>query len=472
MTKRCSRFRPPRVRESRARGLRWVAALAAAVVVILPAILAARPQQASGPSLALPALETWELDNGMKVAFLRVDTAPVVAVEVWYHVGSKDEARGGRGSAHMFEHMMFEGSERVRSEEHARHIHRLGGHVNAITSEDATWYIDVLPGEHLEFALQLEAERMRSLLLREDMIRTEREVVKEEIRQQENNPLAKGFLRFLEAAYTRHPYAWTAGGTIADLDAITAADLERFYDTYYVPNNAMLVVVGSVTAEQVRAAAEEWFGPIPRGAVPPRPADAAPEPAQAGMRREVVEPGQRGVVLGGYHIPAARHDDMPALQVAALILGAGDASRLNQRLVQKDGVAVQAGAPLLVREHPGLLALYGVYLDHRQGEALEAAMLDEVAALRRSGPRPEELRKAKNQLQAAFAFRLEDVAGIAQQIGSAWILTGEPDRWLGDLARYEAVTAADVQRVASTYLVEGNLTVVVIPPAGAVPPPR
>lgn len=472
MMKRCSGFRASRVR-----GRHWCAALVSivatviAAVVMLPAVVAGQPQQTTGPGLALPALDTWELANGMKVAFLRVDTAPAVAVEVWYRVGSKDEPRRRRGSAHMFEHMMFKGTERVRPEEHARHIDRLGGYVNATTSEDATWYIDVLPGEHLDFALQLEAERMRSLLFREDMIRTEREVVKEEIRQQENNPLAKGFLRFLETAYTRHPYAWTAAGTIADLDATTAGDLRRFYDAYYVPNNAMLVVVGAVTAEQVRAAAERWFGAIPRGPVPPRPADAATEPAQTGMRREVVDPGQLGVVLGGYHIPAARHADVPALQVAALILGAGDASRLTQRLVRKDGVAVQAGAPLLVREHPGLFALYGVYLDRRQGEAVEAALQDEIAALRRAGPRPEELRKAKNQLQAAFAFQLENVAGIAQQIGSAWILTGEPDRWLGDLARYEAVTAADVQRVASTYLVEDNLTVVVIPPAGAAPQP-
>jgi zinc protease len=431
---------------------------------------AARPAQAPAArptALELPKLETWELANGMKVAFLRMDSAPVISVQVWYHAGSKDEPRNRRGSAHMFEHMMFKGTERVRAEAHAQFVHGLGGYVNASTTEDATWYINVVPRDYLDFACQLEAERMRHLLFRDEMVRTEREVVKEEIRQQENSPLTVGLLRFLEIAYTKHPYAWTAGGTIADLDATTTDDLRRFYDAYYVPNNAMLVVAGAVTAEEVRAAAEKWFGPIARGAAPPRPADATPEPEQKTRRREVVAPGQLGLVLSGYHIPGAAHDDVYALQVAGLVLGVGESSRLFERLVRKDGVAVEAGAPLLIREHPGLLAMFAVYLDPKAAPAIEAALLDEVATLGRSGPTADELRKAKNQLQASLAFSLEDAGGVAEQIGNSWVLTGDPARWMSDLARYEAVTAADVQRVVQKYLPENNLTVVVVPPAGA-----
>lgn len=444
---------------------RWIPLLVMAMVMV--AASSSRASAQPGASLALPQLETWELNNGMKVAFMPLASAPVVAVEVWYHVGSKDEPRDRRGSAHMFEHMMFKGAERVRPEEHARSLNRLGGYVNASTSEDATWYINVLPARHLDFACQLEAERMRALLFREDMIRTEREVVKEEIRQQENNPLAKGFLRFMANAFSRHPYQWSAGGTIADLDATTAADLKRFYDTYYVPNNAMLVVVGAVTADQVRAAAEKWFGPLPRAAEPPRPADAATEPTQTAMRRDVSAPGQVGLLLGGYHIPAASHDDIYALQVASLILGSGESSRLMQRLVQKERIAVQAGAPLILREHPGLLALYGVYLDASKGDAVQAALLDEIALLRRNGPTVQELSKAKSQIQTSFVQGLQTAAGLAEQIGSSWILTGDPGRWLQDLERYGAVTAADVKRVANTYLTESNLTVLAIPPVGA-----
>jgi zinc protease len=424
---------------------------------------AAAPQTA----LELPELQTWELANGMKVAFLRMASAPVISVQVWYHAGSKDEPRKRRGSAHMFEHMMFKGTQNVRPESHAQFINALGGYVNATTSEDATWYINVVPRDYLDFVLQLEAERMRKLLFRDDMIRTEREVVKEEIRQQENNPLTMALLRFLEIAYTKHPYAWTAGGTIADLDATTKDDLERFYDAYYVPNNAMLVVTGAVTADEVRAAAEKWFGAIPRGASPARPAEAAPEPAQTARRREVVAPSQIGLVLGGYHIPGAADEDIYALQVAALVLGTGDSSRLTERLVRKDNLAVQTGAPLLLREHPGLLAMFAVYLDPQVAAGIEAALLDEVARLGSEGPTEDELRKARNQLQAGLAFGLEDADGVAEQIGSSWILTGDPARWMNDLARYQAVTAADVQRVAQKYLNENNLTVVVVPPASA-----
>src|SRR5690606_23749043 len=276
------------------------------------------------------------LANGLEVAFLAQDNAPVVAVQVWYRVGSKDEPRDRRGSAHMFEHMMFKGTKHVRAEAHAQFINGIGGYVNAQTDEDATHYINTLPSDYLDFAIKLEAERMRNLLFRKEMIATEREVVKEEIRQQENSPIAKGFLRFLEIAFTKHPYAWTAGGKLGDLDATTPADLERFYNLYYQPNNALLVVAGRATLDQVRASAEKHFGPIPRAPDPPRPSKDAQEPPQTAQRREVVDPGQIGLTLVGWHIPAARDKDVYALQVAAIILGAGESSRLKVRLKSND----------------------------------------------------------------------------------------------------------------------------------------
>lgn len=430
------------------------------------ALAALAPQPASAGKLELPDVQTWQLDNGMKVAFMKVDTAPVVAVEVWYHVGSKDEPRDRRGSAHMFEHMMFKGTRSVPPEEHARHLNRIGGYANAATSEDATWYIDVLPADYLEFACQLEAERMRNLLFRKDMIATEREVVKEEIRRQENNPLSRGFLRFLEVAYSKHPYSWTAGGTIADLDATTPADLERFYNTYYVPNNAMLVVVGNVTRERVESAAKTWFGGIPRGTEPPRPADATPEPEQTSQRRDVLEPSNLGVVLAGYHIPDAKHPDIQALEIASYLLGVGESSRLHRRLVLKDRLALQTGATLLVREHPGLFVVLGAYLEPDKGDTLEAGLIEEVALLGKDALAERELEKAKNQMKSAFVGELQDVAGIAREIGESWITTGEPSHWLRTLERYDAVTAADVKRVVDTYLRPENLTIVVIPPKG------
>lgn len=421
----------------------------------------------AAPVAGMPELQTWELDNGLKVAYLPLHKAPLVTVQVWYHAGSKDEPRDRRGSAHMFEHIMFKGTERVRPEEHARHVNRLGGYVNAATGFDATTYINTLPKEYVDFACELEAARMRGLLFRKGMIDTEREVVKEEIRQQENNPIAVGFRKFLDAAFANHPYAWTPGGYIEDLDATTPEDLKKFYDAYYQPNNAMLVVVGDVTKEQVEKCATAHFGPIPRGAEPPRPADAATEPPQTEARRVDAEPAQVGIIVVGYKVPEAGHADMYALQILTQILATGESSRLHKRLVSDDKIAVAAITEWLPLEHPGIVLVGAVFLRPEDAGKVEAALLDEVGKLRAKEPTARELQKSKNQLVAGFVFGLESVQGLAEQIGSSWILTGDPTAFMSDVAKYEAVTTADVKRVASTYLTDERMTVLVVPPGGA-----
>ncbi|MFT3696138.1 MAG: pitrilysin family protein [Kofleriaceae bacterium] len=405
-----------------------------------------------------------------------MDTAPVVAVQLWYHVGSKDEPRDRRGSAHMFEHMMFKGTDHVRPEAHAQMLNGVGGYVNAQTDEDATHYINTIPSEYMDFALQLEAERMRHLMFRKDMVDGEKQVVEEEIRQQENSPIQKGLLRFLEIAYSKHPYAWTAGGTIKDLDATTPEDLKKFYDTYYQPNNAMLVVVGKTTPAAVKASAEKWFGKIAKAGDPPRPSASAQEPPQDKQRREVVAPGQVGLSLVGWHLPTAKDKDIYALQVASIILGAGDSSRLQVRLKSPDPktkhpIALQGAMEALVHEDPGMLLGVGVYLDPAAAAPVEAAIFDEVTKLGKTGPTADELRKAKNQVQSGFVFSLEHAQGLAEAIGRSWINTGDPSSFLHDVDNVEKVSAADVQRVVKQYLTVDKSTVVVIPPPAAAPPP-
>ena len=435
-----------------------------------------KASKAAVGEIKLPAVEMFKLANGLQVAVLPVDTAPVVAVQVWYHVGSKDEPRDRRGSAHMFEHMMFKGTEHVAPEEHARHLNRLGGYVNARTEEDSTHYIDVLPSAYLDFALQLEAERMRNLLFRPEMIAKEKQVVEEEIRQQENAPIQKGFLKFLSIAFQKHPYAWTAGGTIADLENTTPADLKKFYDTYYQPNNALLVVVGKVTVEQVKASAEKRFGSIAVNTAPvPRPAEANVEPPQLALRAVSAEPGPIGIVLAGFKIPAAKHPDIYALQLASIILGTGDSSRLKQRIKQEDPktkkpLGVEAGINARVLEDPGIMIALGAFLDPDGGAAVQAALFDEIEKLGKTGPTKDEVRKAKNGVQSLFVFSLEDVNGLADQIGRSWILTGDPSQWVKDLQEFEKVSAADIQRVVATYMQPAHATVVVIPPPNSGPP--
>ena len=287
-----------RIRSSFRSGRCWLFALPLVLALgAMPAVAAAANTKVAA-KFVVPKVEvvSWQLPNGLKVLFLPNHKAPIATVQVFYHVGSKDEHVGIRGVAHMFEHMMFKGTEHVAPEEHARLLKEVGGQVNAFTTEDLTAYHDTVPPSYLGFAMQLEAERMRSLKLFPAIIDSERKVVEEEKRLRiDNNPIGKAIERFRALAYTKHPYNWTAIGTIEDLDKVTPEDCQKFYDTYYQPNNATLIVVGDVQEAEVRSLADKYFGPIPRGAEPPR--NYVEEPPQTAMRSR--EHGDRGAGAGG-----------------------------------------------------------------------------------------------------------------------------------------------------------------------------
>jgi zinc protease len=417
----------------------------------------------------LPGLETFTLANGLQVAVLRSDATPVASVQIWYHAGSKDEPRTRRGSAHIFEHLMFQGSAHMRPDAFAQAIGTFGGYVSAATDEDATHFASTLPADRVDYAIRLEAERMRNLVFRKPVIDSVRSLIREEIAQQNASPFAQGLERCLSVAYLKHPYAWTAVGNAHDLETVTVDEVKKFYDTYYQPNNAMLIVVGNVTAASVKASAEKWFGPLAKPAEIPRPSQAAAEPAQTTRRREVVEPGQIGVTLVGWHIPAAKDKDSWPVQVAALILGAGDSARLKVRLKTPDAktkqpIALEAGTDALVREDPGMAIALGAYIDPAKGDAVESGILDEVGKLASKGPTADEVRKAKNQLQSGLVFSLENVQGLGEAIGRSWILSGDPNAYLRDFEAIDKITPADVQRVTKQYFTSDQATVVVIPP--------
>lgn len=442
------------------------AVILAGVASAIPAPAAPEPPKIVGK---LPALESFSLSNGLQVAVLRTEAAPVVSVQVWYHVGSKDEPRERRGTAHMFEHLLFDGTERVRPQLHAQSIEWLGGYVSASTDEDATHYIDTLPPDHLDYALQLEADRMRGLRLTRPAIDAGRQLIQAELRQQDASPFAQGLSRYLAFAYQKHPYASMATGNAKELDAVTADELKKFYDAYYQPNNALLVVVGKVATADVKASVEKYFGPIARGADPPRPADATPEPAQTAKRHQVVEPGAIGLTLVGWHVPGAKDKDIFALQLALNVLGTGDGSRLKARLKTPDPktkqpLALDAGMDAVIREQPGMVIALGGYLDPAKADAVEAALVDEVGKLAAKGPTADELRKAKNQVEASFVFSLENAQGLGEAIGRSWIFTGNPGAFLSEADELDKVSAVDVQRVVKQYLSPDRATVVVIPP--------
>jgi len=447
-----------------------LAAVARAAKPVKPA----KAEKATPASVPAPRLDvkTWSLPNGLQVLFLADHKAPIATVQVFYHVGSKDEHVGIRGVAHMFEHLMFKGSTHVPPEEHARLLKEVGGSVNAFTTEDVTAYHDTVPPSYVGFALQLEAERMRNLKLFPTTIDSERHVVEEEKRLRiDNDPVGKAIERFRALAYTQHPYNWTAIGTIEDLEKVTPADCQRFYDTYYQPNNATLIIVGDLDEQTARKLVDQHFGPIPRG---PQAARTYPtEPPQTQPRTETMQiEVQIPVIVGGYHIPRAADSDIPALEVLATILSAGDSSRLTQRLVRRDHLAIAAGGVTEAMEDPGLFIIYAAYLPDKDGTKVQAALSEEIARVREAQVAADELEKAKNDLSAGFIFGLETVDGIAQRLGLAQYVEGDWHRFIEGATRYLAVTADDVQRVAKKYLVDTNFTrVTLVPPGAPMPPP-
>jgi zinc protease len=446
--------------------------LAAFAAALAPtASRAAKPKAAapaSPASVPTPKLDvkSWTLANGLEVLFLADHKAPIATVQVFYHVGSKDEHVGIRGVAHMFEHMMFKGSAHVPPEAHARLLKEVGGQVNAFTTEDLTAYHDTVPPSYVGFALQLEAERMRNLKLLPATVDSERHVVEEEKRLRvDNDPVGKAIEKFRALAFAKHPYNWTAIGTIEDLEKVTPADCQRFYDTYYQPNNATLILVGDLDEVAVRKLVDQYFGPIPRGPAPPR--TYAAEPPQTAARTATLQiEVQIPILIGGYHIPGAADADLPALEVLAAILSAGESSRLPERLVRHDHLAIASGGLTEVMENPGLFLVYAAYLPGKDPDKVLAALNEEVARVRDAPVTAAELDKAKNQLAAAFVFSLETVDGIATRLGEAQYIEGDWHRFIEGAKRYLAVTAADVQRVARKYLVDANLTRVTLVPGG------
>jgi zinc protease len=430
-----------------------------------PALAATK---SSAADAAAASVKQWTLANKLRVIYVPDHKAPVVSVQVFYHAGGKDEPADKRGIAHMFEHMMFKGSRHVKPEEHARFIDAVGGNENAFTEDDMTAYHNTIPPSALDFTLKLEAERMRNLTLIQKTIDSERQVVIEELRQTvENNPIYKAFDKVMHLAYKVHPYKQMAIGEKKMLETVTPADCQKFYDTYYQPNNAILIVAGDIDEKTVHELVDKNFGAIPAAAEPPRPAKAMQEPQQTELREAAMAlPVQLPVVIGGYHIAAGDSDDLFPLQVLARILSTGDSSRLNQRLVRKDHSAIFAGGEVLAHEDAGIFLIFAGFLPGNDAKKVRQGLEEEIARFSTQPVDAKELVKAKNQLAAQAAEQRERVAGLATKIGMDAIVAHDPLRIFSAVAKYDAVTAADVQRVAKKYLIPTNETIVTLQALG------
>jgi zinc protease len=403
-----------------------------------------------------PSFTKTTLNNGLEVIARRQGSLPLVAVNLWYHVGSKNEVRGQRGFAHLFEHLMFEGSRHFPGD-FFQPLLRLGAGVNGSTSTDRTNYYIDLPTAHLELALAMESDRMGFLVpaLSEEKLRVQKGVVRNEFDQNyANRPYGRAWALLCEALYPpSHPYSWLTIGVMDEVERASLADVSAFFERYYVPANASLSLVGDIDEDAAIALAERYFGSIPPGvrpvAVPVDPTRLSGSPAL--RLHDRVELDRAYDVWPS--VPQFHRDDA-ALSLLADILGRGRVSRLYQALVET-GVAQNVSVQHASRE---LAGTFSVVVTLRPGRAIAQArdiVLSQIGTIAGQGPTPEELARARQRRAAGFIYALDNIGGfggVADRLNAYNVYLGDPAGFVNDLRRFEEVTAADVQRVAAAYL--------------------
>ena len=405
------------------------------------------------------------LANGLRVVLSEDHLTPVAAVCLWYDVGSRNEAAGRTGLAHLFEHLMFQGSAQVHGNGHFELVQGAGGSLNGTTSFERTNYFETMPAHQLELALWLEADRMGSLLvaLDEEALQNQRDVVKNERRQRYDNvPYGTAFERLMALAYPPgHPYHHTPIGSMADLDAATLDDARAFFRANYAPNNAVLAIVGDIDPEQTLVWADRYFGSIPAdpGKIAPRDG-TLPDVIGAELRETVREEVPARALMAAYRLPPDGTRECDAADLAVTALGSGMSSRLYNRLVRRDQTAISADF--------GILRLVGApslgWLDVKAASGAEFAQIDsaideELARLGADGPSAEEMERAQARLEREWLDRLGTVAGRADELCRYAVLFGDPQLAFTAIGRILDVSAAEVRAVAAARLRPDNRAV-------------
>ena len=405
------------------------------------------------------------LENGLRVVLSRNTTSPCVAVAVYYDVGSRNETPGRSGFAHLFEHMMFEGSEHVGKTEHMQHIANAGGQMNGSTSEERTNYFEVLPSNQLGLALWLEADRMRSLKVTRENFENQRATVKEERRQViDNQPYGPASLRIKELALENWAFGHSVIGDMADLDAAGVEDAQDFFRLYYAPSNAVLAIAGDIEYDDALAQARRYFEAIPPNEPPPVPDTA--EPPQTAEKRDVLD-DERAVLPGfwlAYHVPPRRAPDSYPLLLLQRILLHGRSSRLYKSLIKEHEAAIECVGYAEFVRGPSLFVIWTISKD-KDNERCKAIIEAELKRVADEGVSEHEVQKAKNLIKAQYYDRLQTSLGHAMVLAEFMLYDGDPGLANTELGRYLAVTAGDVQRVAGEYFTARNRTIVEAMPA-------
>ena len=410
------------------------------------------------------------LKNGLRVIISEDHAAPVFAVAVNYDVGSRDERKGRTGFAHLFEHMMFKGSANVGAGEHPYLIFANGGDMNGTTNKDRTLYYALLPANQLDLALFLEADRMRSLDITKENLDNQRHAVQEERRLRvDNQPYGKVFELLDELAYENFAYEHSVIGSMADLGAATVEDVAAFFKTYYAPNNAVLSIAGDVDTKTALAKVEKYFGSIPSQPPPPK-VDMTEPPQKEERRRTLEDPLARLARIDmAYKIPPSSSPDDDALTVLSTILSGGRSSRFTETIVRQKQLSPGVSSGSDETRGPGLFNVVGTVAPGKTLEALEAAIDEEIEKVKAGPIEDWEMEKARNGARSGYVSSLGSALQRAVLLGQYALFYDKPDMINTRAESIAKVTAADVQRVARTYLVKTGRTVVLTVPKAAAP---
>lgn len=414
------------------------------------------------------AFTEFDLDNGLHVILHQDASTPIVAVSVMYHVGSKNENPEMTGFAHFFEHLLFEGSENIGRGEYFKTIQAAGGTLNANTSNDRTYYYQVLPSNQLALGLYMESERMLHAKIDSIGIETQREVVKEERRQRmDNTPYGSVVEETMKRAYIEHPYKWPVIGSMEHLNAAKNEDFIAFYETFYVPNNAVLSIAGDIDIEETKTLVKKYFNEIPKGTKEiPRPTIVEPKQEQE-VRDTVFDNIQLPAVIQAYHIPAQGTKDFYAVSMLAQLLSQGKSSRLYKALVDEQQKALFVGAFPFPLEDPGVTLAFGITNMGTSPKDLEAAMEVEYDRVKNELISEKEFQKLRNQIETDFVNSNARVAGIAESLANYYMYFGDANLINTEIERYRQVTREDIRRVANEYFTKDNRVVLYYLPKSA-----
>ena len=402
----------------------------------------------------------YDLPNGLHVILHQDNTTPIVAVTITYHVGSKDERGDRTGFAHFMEHLMFEGSDNIARGEYFKIAQNAGGQINANTTQDRTFYYELLPSNQLELGLWMESERLLHLKIDSIGVETQRSVVKEERSARfDNQPYGSILEETFKRAYSKHPYSWLPIGSAQYIDKATLKEFQDFHGMYYVPQNATLVITGDFDTEKTKQLISKYFADIPRGKAEIVRSKIVEPPLGKEIRDTIYDNIQLPAVIEAYRIPKQGSPDSYALSMLTSIMSSGESSRMYKSIVDEQRKAMAVFSFPFPLEDPGLFLVFGISSMGTSAQDLENAINAEIEKIKKDGLTDREFQKARNMAEADFINGISSVSEIADKLANYSVFFGDANLINSEIDRYMKVTKEDIIRVANTYLVKDNRVV-------------